>query len=62
MRELLALQASDWAFLITRELAASYARERFDGHRAGLASALAGQRSDQRNLAVDAHVEMLLAP
>jgi 1,4-alpha-glucan branching enzyme len=62
VRELLALQASDWAFLITRKLASSYARERFEGHRAGLASALAGEQREQRNLAVDAHVEMLLAP
>ncbi len=62
VRALLALQASDWAFLITRKLAVSYARERFDGHRAALASALAGEQPEQRNLAVDAHVEMLLAP
>ena len=44
LRELLALQSSDWAFLITRELAVSYARERFEGHRAGLARALSGAR------------------
>ena len=30
LRELLALQASDWAFLVTRELAGPYARERAD--------------------------------
>lgn len=39
-RELLALQASDWAFLETRELAGPYARERFEGHAAALAAAL----------------------
>ncbi len=43
LRELLALQASDWAFLITRELAVSYARERFDAHRRELARALSGE-------------------
>jgi len=32
-RELLALQASDWAFMVSRGLAVPYARERFSGHR-----------------------------
>jgi 1,4-alpha-glucan branching enzyme len=41
VRELLALQSSDWAFMVQREIAASYARERFDGHRAALTQALA---------------------
>jgi 1,4-alpha-glucan branching enzyme len=41
VRELLALQSSDWAFMLTRELAAPYARERFEGHRLGLHEALA---------------------
>jgi 1,4-alpha-glucan branching enzyme len=36
VRELLALQASDWPFMVSREIAAPYARERFDGHRRGL--------------------------
>ena len=40
LRELLALQSSDWAFLITRELAASYGRERAEGHRRALEAAL----------------------
>ena len=40
VRELLAVQASDWAFLESRELAGPYARERFDGHEAELARAL----------------------
>ncbi len=34
--ELLALQASDWAFMVSRDLAAPYARERFEGHRDAL--------------------------
>ncbi|MGH2912695.1 MAG: 1,4-alpha-glucan branching protein domain-containing protein [Solirubrobacteraceae bacterium] len=40
MRELLALQASDWAFMVSRDLAAPYARERFEGHRERLERAL----------------------
>ena len=31
VRELLALQSSDWAFMVARELAVPYARERFAG-------------------------------
>jgi 1,4-alpha-glucan branching enzyme len=41
LRELLALQASDWAFMISRGIAAPYARERFDGHLARVREALA---------------------
>jgi 1,4-alpha-glucan branching enzyme len=40
LRELLALQASDWAFLATRELAGAYPRERATAHAAALSSAL----------------------
>jgi 1,4-alpha-glucan branching enzyme len=40
-RELLLLQASDWAFQVTRELAGPYPRERAAGHRAALEGALA---------------------
>ncbi len=39
-RELLAVQASDWAFMATRELAGDYPRERLDGHGAELEAAL----------------------
>jgi 1,4-alpha-glucan branching enzyme len=57
-RELLALQASDWAFMISRGLAVPYARERFEGHRRALAAALArGDESgsaELRNLAAHA--------
>lgn len=41
-RELLALQASDWPFMVSRGLAVPYARERFEGHRARLECALEG--------------------
>jgi 1,4-alpha-glucan branching enzyme len=39
-RELLALQASDWAFMVTRELAADYPAERLRAHAANLDAAL----------------------
>ena len=42
LRELLATQASDWAFLITRELAGEYPRERADRHLRMLERAMAG--------------------
>jgi 1,4-alpha-glucan branching enzyme len=42
VRELLALQSSDWAFLVSRELAAPYAHERVARHRDALHEALAG--------------------
>ena len=40
-RELLALQASDWAFMVTRDLAADYPAERMRIHEAALDAALA---------------------
>jgi 1,4-alpha-glucan branching enzyme len=40
LRELLALQSSDWAFILARELAGPYARERLAGHGAALSAAL----------------------
>jgi 1,4-alpha-glucan branching enzyme len=40
-RELLALQASDWAFLVTRELAGDYPEQRMAAHTSGLEAALA---------------------
>ena len=45
VRELLALQASDWAFLATRELAGDYPRERTRGHADALELAMARDRS-----------------
>jgi 1,4-alpha-glucan branching enzyme len=52
LRELLALQSSDWAFLIDRATAGEYPRERAEAHYQSFNSALAGERSDElRNLA-----------
>jgi 1,4-alpha-glucan branching enzyme len=66
LRELLALQSSDWAFMVSRELAAPYARERFAGHRDGLKRALAGgpgaSVEQLRNLAPQAEPSLLLGP
>lgn len=66
VRELLALQASDWPFMVDRDIAAPYAHERFDGHRHALARALAdGEQADVgalRNLAVDAERACLFDP
>ncbi len=66
LRELLALQASDWAFMVSRGLAAPYARERFVNHRAEFEQALAaGLNADLgalRNLAAHADPLALLAP
>ncbi|MGH2895139.1 MAG: 1,4-alpha-glucan branching protein domain-containing protein [Solirubrobacteraceae bacterium] len=42
LRELLALQSSDWAFLHTHATAGGYPRQRADAHRAALYRALAG--------------------
>jgi 1,4-alpha-glucan branching enzyme len=66
LRELLALQSSDWAFMVSRELAVPYARERFEGHREALDHALA-QGPDAvmdalRNLAPNADPAVLLGP
>ncbi|HWX45894.1 MAG TPA: 1,4-alpha-glucan branching protein domain-containing protein [Solirubrobacteraceae bacterium] len=66
VRELLALQSSDWAFMVARGLAVPYARERFEGHRRGVQRALAAgpdaDGSAVRNLAVHAGRVALLAP
>jgi 1,4-alpha-glucan branching enzyme len=65
VRELLALQSSDWAFLVTRDTSGPYPRERADGHLAGLAAALAapGERDPAlRSLAPFADPAMLLVP
>ena len=55
MRELLALQASDWAFMVSRGSCGPLRAERFEGHRRALARALAGAEPDRieglRNLA-----------
>ncbi len=66
LRELLALQASDWAFMVSRELAAPYARERFANHRVEFERALAAGPDANpgalRNLAAHADPLALLAP
>jgi 1,4-alpha-glucan branching enzyme len=66
VRQLLALQASDWPFMVSRELTVPYAQERFEGHRRALARALApGEDTDAaalRNLAPHADPASLLAP
>jgi 1,4-alpha-glucan branching enzyme len=58
LRQLLALQSSDWAFMLARELAGPYARERLAGHEAALNAALshaegagAPDESGTRNIA-----------
>jgi 1,4-alpha-glucan branching enzyme len=65
VRELLALQSSDWAFMVTRELAGEYPIERADGHHAALRAALAapGELDPAvRALAPYAHAASLLVP
>jgi 1,4-alpha-glucan branching enzyme len=56
LRELLALQASDWAFMSYREIAGAYPRERAGAHARALAAALspgAALEPALRNLAPD---------
>jgi 1,4-alpha-glucan branching enzyme len=65
VRELLALQASDWTFMVSRGVAVPYARERFDGHLAALAHALSTAEdgaTGPRNLAAFADRTALLSP
>ena len=71
IRELLALQASDWAFMASRGLAADYPHERAAAHTGALSAALASNGSDNgkgngaagpRNLGLYARAETLLAP
>jgi 1,4-alpha-glucan branching enzyme len=66
IRELMALQASDWPFMVTRGLAAPYALERIEGHARALREALAdgagASRRGLRNLAVDADPGAFLEP
>jgi 1,4-alpha-glucan branching enzyme len=63
LRELLALQASDWAFLESRGTAGPYARERSQGHARELARALAaGDDGPVRGIAPHLRASALLAP
>ena len=68
-RELLALQASDWAFMDTRELAAGYPTERVQAHAAAHDAALGALKDSApvpeagvRNLAPDLDLSPLCAP
>ena len=62
VRELLALQSSDWAFMVARDLAEPYGRERAAAHLAALDAALAGGGAGRRvrNLAPYATAAPLL--
>jgi 1,4-alpha-glucan branching enzyme len=65
IRELLALQSSDWAFIKTRNLAGDYPVERADGHHAALRAALAAPGTTDpavRALAPFARAAPLLEP
>jgi 1,4-alpha-glucan branching enzyme len=68
-RELLALQASDWPFQMTRGLASDYPLQRIEGHRDALDAALraltdsaAVPEPSLRNLAPDLALSSLAAP
>jgi 1,4-alpha-glucan branching enzyme len=63
-RELLALQASDWAFMVARDLASDYPRRRVAEHEAAHAQALAGAGGEPRlrNLAPGLELASILAP
>jgi 1,4-alpha-glucan branching enzyme len=65
-RGLLALQASDWPFLVSRDLAVDYAGRRFEGHRQALAEMLrAGAQAEAsglRNISPHADPAGLRAP
>jgi 1,4-alpha-glucan branching enzyme len=64
-RELLALQASDWAFMETRELAADYPRERLAAHERELEACIsspAAAHPQLRGLAPDLDLASLTTP
>jgi 1,4-alpha-glucan branching enzyme len=62
VRALLALQASDWAFVISEQFAEPYGRERAAGHLAEFDAELRGEPSDLRAIAPHASPAPLLAP
>lgn len=66
LRQLLAMQASDWAFMVSNELALPYAWERFEGHRNAFDQALregsAADPAPLRNLAPRADLGLLSKP
>ncbi len=63
LRELMAMQSSDWAFMVSRKQALVYAHERFEGHRAAFGQALQGgspaAQQRLRNLAIHADPALL---
>lgn len=63
LRELMAMQSSDWAFMVSRQQALDYARERFAAHSTAFDQALAGDtdagRRRLRNLAPNASPALL---
>jgi 1,4-alpha-glucan branching enzyme len=64
-RELLALQASDWAFLVTRDLAGDYPRRRLEQHLADHEAAIRGSGEmgpAVRHLAPDLDIASLTTP
>jgi 1,4-alpha-glucan branching enzyme len=68
-RELLALQSSDWAFMVSRALAGDYPRERLATHLGALDAALAAltdsaaaQQPELRDLAPDLDLASLTTP
>ena len=69
VRELLALQSSDWAFQVTHELAGDYPQDRVAGHSRELDAALAALKDSGavpdgtlRNLAPEVELASLFAP
>jgi len=63
LRELLAVQSSDWAFMVARGLAAPYGRERHREHAAGVRRAIGGELDSRvRNLAPDLSPASALQP
>ena len=63
VRELLALQSSDWAFVVSQQLAEPYGRERSALHHDALVAALRGaSATGPRHLAPEATAAPLLAP
>ncbi len=65
VRELLALQSSDWAFLVSRDLAAPYGRQRAAAHRVAFEASLAAPGAHDpalRNLAPEAAPAALFEP
>lgn len=63
LRELMAMQSSDWAFMVSREQAVVYARERFEGHSHAFDQALSVEVPSEElrlgNLAVHADPRVL---